>query len=99
MIIFMIVVVFYWKMEWKRMSVCSEATMAATVLATGNALGLGQDVMPDRFIGPIFDAVAGIESVTVEISDDGIAWSTSPKSIEFNELAKFDSARVTIVGP
>lgn len=76
-----------------------EATMAATVLATGNALGLGQDVMPDRFIGPIFDAVAGIESVTVEISDDGIAWSTSPKSIEFNELAKFDSARVTIVGP
>jgi uncharacterized phage protein gp47/JayE len=78
-----------------------ETTMAATLLATGNAHGVGNDVMPDRFKGPVFDAVAGIETLLIEIADD-VAGSPGPytenvKSIEFNEIAKFDSARISIV--
>jgi hypothetical protein len=78
-----------------------ETTMAAALLAVGNALSIGNDVLPDRFAGPVFDAVTGIETLTIEIADDSGgspgSYSENPKSIEFNEIAKFDSARITIV--
>lgn len=78
-----------------------EDLIEASALATGNALSLNDDVMPDRFIGPIFSACAGLESVLVEIADDVAgspgSYSTTPKEIEFNEIAKFDSARVSSV--
>lgn len=78
-----------------------EATMAATLLAEGNALSLGHDLLPDRFSGPVFDAVAGIETLLIEIADDVTGspgtYSTTPKDIEFNEIAKLDSGRITIV--
>ena len=78
-----------------------EATMAATLLAEGNALAIGNDLLPDRFSGPVFAAVAGIETLLVEIADDVLGspgtYSTTPKAIAFNEIAKLDSARITIV--
>lgn len=80
-----------------------EDTMKSTLLAYGNGLGIGKDVMPHRFKGDVFDAVAGIKTLLIERADDSGgspgAYSETPKAIEFNEIAKFDTARITIVGP
>jgi uncharacterized phage protein gp47/JayE len=80
-----------------------ETTMAAALLAECESLGLGDDVLPDRFIGPVFDSVQGLESVLIEIADDVAgspgSYGTTPKSIDFDELASITSARITIVGP
>ena len=78
-----------------------ETTIAATVLSTGNALSLDNDVLPQRFHGPIFTAVAGIRTLLVEVAeDDGMgapgAYQSTPWAIGFREVARFDSARMVV---
>jgi uncharacterized phage protein gp47/JayE len=69
------------------------------VLEYGATLVIDEDVIPSRFFGPIYDKVSGIDSLIVEVSDDGVGWQTTKYDIENNEIAKFDEARITIVPP
>jgi len=73
-------------------------------VAKGGELQLGDDVIYQSFVGPIFRAVDGLEGVTVEI-----AISTDPNTepgsgdfasanltVDNNEIALFDAARVEV---
>ena len=69
------------------------------VVAFGSTSRAGLDVLPERFKGPIFAAVPGLASITVKV---GIAAppavSETPLDIEDDEVARFDVARVTVLG-
>lgn len=70
--------------------------IADAVVAYGNTIGIGKDVIPQRFFGPIFDEVAGIESLVVRVSLDGITWQTTKLTIDAFEIPAFALARVSV---
>jgi len=75
-----------------------EDLMAAAVLEYGESLEIGDDVLPDRFFGPVFDACAGIKTVVVFVQENGGGpWQTTPYAISFNEHAQFAAGNITIV--
>jgi uncharacterized phage protein gp47/JayE len=57
---------------------------------------LGHDVVLSQFYTPI-NTVPGIIGITVEVSLNGSAWQSTNLSITSNELAVFDTSRVTVV--
>lgn len=65
----------------------------------GATFRAGLDVLPERLKGPIFVAVPGLAALTVKV---GLAAppavSTTPIPISASEIARFDVARVTVVG-
>lgn len=79
-----------------------ESSIAASALDTGNALTIGNDVLPERFKGPIFTAVSGIAELTVEVAtsagplDPPGAYQTTPLAISGTEVAIFDSSRIIV---
>ena len=73
------------------------------VLAYGQSLGVGNDIITQRFYGPIYDATSGIGSITVEAAltttaGETPAYSTANVSVARAELALFDESRITVVG-
>lgn len=79
-----------------------ETAMQSTVLDEGNALSIGNDVLPERFKGPIFTNVSGIAELTIEVAtsaaplDPPGAYQTSPLAISGTEVPVFDSSRIII---
>ena len=79
-----------------------EATMSAIVLETGNGLTIGNDVIPGRFIGPLYAGVSGLETIIVEIATSATpigapgAYQTITLPIADTEIAIFDSSRIII---
>ena len=74
----------------------------AAVVATGNALGIGKDVIIQRFYGPIYTSTPGLGSITVEMDVtasplDVPTYATSNIVIARGDHAIFDLARVTVV--
>lgn len=74
----------------------------AALLAYGNQSIIGIDVIPQRFIGPVYAAVTGISNITITM-----ATSTTPGGppgsytsgiivIDVNQIAVFDTARMTV---
>lgn len=80
-----------------------EQAIADTVLAFGNALESGNDVIARRFIGPIYSAVEGLEDVFVKVDSTTNPGDTptdlQDKTIPIaeNQFADFDSTRITVV--
>ena len=72
------------------------ATIADVVVEYGSTIGIGKDVIPQRFFGPIFEAVPGIESLVVRVSDDGVAWQTTKLTVDAFEIPTFALARVSV---
>lgn len=75
----------------------------AAVLAYGASLGVGQDVITQRFYGPIYTATTGIGSITVEaalttLPTDVPVYSTGNASVARDEIAVFDELRISVVG-
>jgi uncharacterized phage protein gp47/JayE len=73
------------------------------VLEYGNALEIGQDIVTQRFYGPIYAATRGIGSITLEAAvtsaEDGVpVYATTNITIERAEVALFDANRITVVG-
>jgi uncharacterized phage protein gp47/JayE len=67
------------------------------VVAFTNALGVDVDVIPSRYFGPIYAAVEGINSLTVEvelISSPG--FQTTKLPIDFREFASTITANVDV---
>jgi uncharacterized phage protein gp47/JayE len=80
-----------------------ETQIAATVLATGQALSIGNDVISKRFIGPIYSAVQGIENLTVKLATSATpsgppgTFAEGTLTIGDTELPSFDSGRITVI--
>ena len=73
------------------------------VLLYGQSLGVGNDIITQRFYGPIYAATSGIGSIAVEAAltnliSDTPFFSTSNVPVARAELAVFDEARITVVG-
>lgn len=80
----------------------------AAVLAYGNSLSAGVDVIPRRFIGPIYTATgSGLEDVTVEaqvlaLQNDApveLDWSEAPIDIIPRKTARFQLSKIILSGP
>ena len=66
-------------------------------------INVGNDIITQRFYGPIYAATSGIGSITVEAAitaaiDDTPSYSANNVSIGRAELALFDESRVSVVG-
>jgi hypothetical protein len=76
-----------------------DAQVAAALLAEGGLLGVGDNVLLWKFIASL-DAIGGITDVEVFIQSGGFpvppAGNTNI-SINFRQIARFDSARINII--
>ena len=73
------------------------------VLAEGNSLTVGEDIITQRFIGPIYNNTTGLGLITVEtaltVTPAGPPiYTTANKAIDRDEIAAFDAARVEVIG-
>jgi len=73
------------------------------VLATGSSLGVGEDMITQRFIGPIYANTTGLGMISVETASttaplDVPTYTTINKSIDRSEVASFDMSRITVLG-
>lgn len=78
-----------------------EAMIVEAVTTYGNTLSIGEDIIPQRFNGKIFEAVDGLASVTTSIgvtdTEGGTpVYQTTPITISELNVASFDSSRVTV---
>lgn len=67
----------------------------------GNTLDVGEDVLLQRFLGPIYSSVPGLSNVaiTVATSTDGItpgSYTTNNVSISGTQVAAFDISRISV---
>jgi len=81
-------------------------TIKDTVVEVGEALTLDEDVIPQRFLGHIYNAVTGIAEMTVEVgtsinpaspTPDEVQYSTDRIAIDGRTKADFDLVRVQVV--
>jgi uncharacterized phage protein gp47/JayE len=102
------------KYAWVRVTVDSfntEETLTTEIeqaiidaaLAYGNSVGIGDDIITQRFYGPIFDATSGLAELTIEvdITDaelDSPTYSTSNVVLTRAQRAVFDADRISVVG-
>lgn len=75
----------------------AEDLIKQAVVDYGEALAGGKDVLAQRFLGPIFDAVEGLKELTVEVGTSPSP-SGSEVAIAANERARFHVGRVTVTG-
>lgn len=73
------------------------------VLAYAATVGIGEDIITQRFYGPIYDSTSGIADITVEAAltaliSDTPTYSTDNAPVGRSELAIFDASRITVVG-
>jgi len=77
--------------------------ISAAVLAYGESLGIGADVIAQRFVGGIYAATTGIKTVTVEVAVtespiDTPSYTTVSVDVDRRSVAVADSARITVIG-
>lgn len=94
----------YSKYDEEQFPVNGESAIVDAALAYGDSLDLGNDVIPTRFIGGIYQNVDGISDLSIEVgtsaspsASEPDAWLTVPISIANNEFASFASGRVDVV--
>jgi len=102
------------KYAWVRVSVDSlyleetltstvQAAIADAVLSFGSGLDVGEDVITQRFYGPIYGATSGIGQITVEAAitatEGGTpSYSTNNIAIGRAGIAAFAVERISVVG-
>jgi len=82
-----------------------EQAIKDAVVATTSLLQLDEDVIPSRYYGPIYNAVSGIDSLTVEVqalvnqgdTPSGGSWQTTKLAISFNGRGTTVDTDITIV--
>ena len=73
------------------------------VMGSSAGISIGEDIITQRFYGPIYGATRGIGSITVEAAltttaGETPAYSTTNVSVARAELALLDESRITVVG-
>lgn len=74
----------------------AQAMITEAVLNYGNSLTVGNDVILQRFMGAIYQNVAGIGYITVTASTNGSTYSSNNISIDARHVATFDSTRIQV---
>ena len=79
------------------------AAISDAVLAYGQGLNVGEDIITQRFYGPIYTATTGLGQITVEAAitatEDGTpSYSTNNISIGRAGIAQFATARISVIG-
>ena len=102
------------KLAWIRVSVnvlnseevlTSDVVQAikTAVMEYSATINIGEDIITQRFYGPIYTATSGIGSITVDAAITNTiggtpSYSTNNVSLGRAELAMFDESRVSVVG-
>ena len=81
----------------------AEQAIVDAVLEHGGSLSIGENIITQRFYGPIYSATSGIGEIAVEVAltdapDDIPVYSTANAEVARAELAVFDEVRVTVAG-
>ena len=63
----------------------------------GGQLSFGEDVIVQRFYGPIYSSTKGIGRIEVQMSTDGVSYSTSNVPISIREVATFEFSDIEVV--
>jgi len=85
------------------LSPTTSAAIEDAVLAYGLTLGVGTDIIPQRFYGPVYSSTTGLGQITVEAaitSTDGgtPVYSTNNISIGRAVISEFSLDRISVVG-
>lgn len=92
----------YTKHNEEQFPVDGETLIANAVLAYGQTLEVGSDVIPQRIIGPIYMSVPGIESLAITIAVSATEFgapgpfSSSVLDIGSTEVANFNTSRISV---
>ena len=78
-------------------------TIKSAVMAYSDTVGIGEDIITQRFYGPIYEATSGIGSITVEaaltaLEGDTPTYGTANVPVARAELAVFAQTRITVAG-
>lgn len=60
------------------------------------SLGMGVDVIAQRFVGPVYSNVSGIGYLDITISTDGVSYTNKSIPIDRGEISTFSVERVTV---
>jgi len=90
------VIVNYTKYDEEIFPSDGDETIANQILSQGNLLGIGVDVIPQRFFGGIFTNVPGIEILEVLVGFTNPPTLANPLSIGETEIAQFLIANITV---
>lgn len=71
-------------------------TIKDIIVESGNNLGMGKDVIAQRFLGPIYSGTNGIGYIDLVVSSDGENYTWQSISINRGEIATFSSNRITV---
>jgi uncharacterized phage protein gp47/JayE len=83
-----------------------QATIKAEVAEAGNTLTIGNDIILQRFFGPIYANVPGISNLDIRVAVTNVGgpvpaypgdYSTTNYAIASDEIARFDVARISTV--
>ena len=66
------------------------------VVSEGETLGMGKDVIAQRFVGPIYKGTQGIGYIELSISTDGIDYTEKSIEIDRGEVSTFSADNVTV---
>jgi uncharacterized phage protein gp47/JayE len=103
--VYIFVRVTYNKYDEESFPTNGEAAIADAVLTYGNTLDIGKDVIPTRFIGGIYQAISGVDTVTVEVGYSldigdteptaGYGFTTIP--IDQSQVSQFTLSRIDVI--
>ncbi len=85
----------------EKTSVTTATAIRNAILSYGNSLPVGKDVIPQRFLGGIYNATSGVGEVTITLSKsyDGILvnpFTTSVLEVDRRELPNFREDLITV---
>jgi hypothetical protein len=90
------VIVNYNRYDEESFPIDGESTMEAKIIEVGNSLGIGKDVIPQRFFGDIFSSVPGIKYLQILVGTTNPPTSDSPLTISATQVAQFSAVNITI---
>ena len=67
------------------------------VIDYGGRLSFGEDVILQRFYGPIYSSTKGIGRLEVQMSTDGVTYGTSNVPISIREVATFGYSDIEVI--
>lgn len=71
-------------------------TIKDIIIESGSGLDMGEDVIAQRFLGPIYKAVDGIGYMEFSVSTDNQEYTDKSIPIARGEIASFDISRIVV---
>lgn len=74
-----------------------ENIIEAAVEAYAASFAIGQDMLIDRWLGPVYAACTGVDKITIRQAINGGGWQTDDIAVDYNKYP--GTVTVTVVGP